>query len=147
MNTIERFVCLIYHAGSTKYEVNKCRRQLFTQYGRQLKNLSPRQYSLKQYVLRAAFPEAFVWDQSLVPSDNLPSSDQWEQNKQGNNFVPYWMTLPIVFETCKDLTKCGCKSYNACLDVAPVRKLDYHEQNFLNVVECVIEHKVILCCF
>ena len=29
MNTIERFVCLIYHVASTKYEVNKCRGQLF----------------------------------------------------------------------------------------------------------------------
>ena len=57
------------------------------------------------------------------------------------------MTQLIVFETCKDLTKCGCKADKACLDVAPVRKWDYHEQNFLNVVECVIEHKVILCCF
>ena len=27
------------------------------------------------------------------------------------------------------------------LDVAPVRKLDCHAQNFVNVVECVIEHK------
>ena len=32
------------------------------------------------------------------------------------------------------------------LDVALVRKLDYHAQNFVNVVECVIEHKVVLCC-
>ena len=32
------------------------------------------------------------------------------------------------------------------LDVALVRKLDYHTQNFVNVVECVIEHKVVLCC-
>ena len=57
------------------------------------------------------------------------------------------MTQLIVFDTCKDLTKCGCKADKACLDVAPVRKWDYHEQNFLNVVECVIEHKVILCYF
>ena len=32
------------------------------------------------------------------------------------------------------------------LDVAFVRKLDYHAQSFVNVVECVIEHKVVLCC-
>ena len=32
------------------------------------------------------------------------------------------------------------------LDVALLRKLDYHAQNFVNVVECVIEHKVVLCC-
>ena len=31
------------------------------------------------------------------------------------------------------------------LDVAPVRKLDYHAQKFVNVVESVIEHKVVLC--
>ena len=32
------------------------------------------------------------------------------------------------------------------LDVAFVRKLDYHAQSFVNVVECVIENKVVLCC-
>ena len=32
MNTIERFFCLMYHAVSTKYEVNKCKQQLFAQY-------------------------------------------------------------------------------------------------------------------
>ena len=32
------------------------------------------------------------------------------------------------------------------LDVAFVRKLDYHAQSFVNVVECVIEHRVVLCC-
>ena len=31
-------------------------------------------------------------------------------------------------------------------DVAPVRKLDYQAQTFVNVVECVIEQKVVLCC-
>ena len=39
LNAIERFVCLMYHAASTKHEVNKCRRQIFAQYGRQLENL------------------------------------------------------------------------------------------------------------
>ena len=29
MNTFEKIFCLMYHAASTKYEVNKCRRQYF----------------------------------------------------------------------------------------------------------------------
>ena len=45
MNTTERFFCLMYHAASTKYEVNKG--------GRQLENLPHTQDSLKQHVLRA----------------------------------------------------------------------------------------------
>ena len=32
------------------------------------------------------------------------------------------------------------------LDVGPVRTLNYHAHTFVNVVECVIEHKVVLCC-
>ena len=32
------------------------------------------------------------------------------------------------------------------LDVALVKKLDYHAKNFVNVLECLIEHKVVLCC-
>ena len=32
------------------------------------------------------------------------------------------------------------------LDIALVKKLDNHAQSFVNMVECVIEHKVVLCC-
>ena len=32
------------------------------------------------------------------------------------------------------------------LDVAPIQKLDSHAQNFINVLEYVIEHKVVLRC-
>ena len=32
------------------------------------------------------------------------------------------------------------------LDIALVKTLNNHVQNFVNMVECVIEHKVVLCC-
>ena len=59
MNTIKRFLCLMHHAASTKYEINKCRRQLFAQSGRQLENLPRRQDSLMQHFLRAMYQAAF----------------------------------------------------------------------------------------
>ena len=58
MNTIKRFVCLMYHAASTKYEVNKYRRQLFAQSGRQFENLPRTQDSLTQHFLRAMYQAA-----------------------------------------------------------------------------------------
>ena len=56
INTIERFVCLIYHAASTKS----------VQYGRQLENSPPTQYSMKQHVLRVLYQANFVWVQFLI---------------------------------------------------------------------------------
>ena len=104
----------MYHAASTKYEVNKCRRQLFTQYGRQLENLLPTQDSLKQRVLRAVYQAAFVWALLLIPIQNLPILDEWGWNKQGNNFMPCWMTQPSVPEAWKELTKYGYKVDKGC---------------------------------
>ena len=105
MNTNERFVYLMYDAALTKYEVNKCRHQLFTQYGQQLKNLTPTQVSLKQHILRAVYQAAFVWAQSMIPMQNLASPDEqglgW--NKEGSNFVLCWMMQPKVSEACKHL--------------------------------------------
>ena len=76
MNTIETFVCLMYDAGSTKYEVNKCRQQVFAQYSQQLQNLLPIQGSLKQHVLRAVYQAVFVRAQLLIPMQNFPIPDE-----------------------------------------------------------------------
>ena len=67
MNTNERFICSTYHAASTKYVVNKCRRQLLAQCNRQLQKLPPTQDSLKQHVCRIIYQAVFVWAQSLIP--------------------------------------------------------------------------------
>ena len=49
----------MYHAASTKYEVNKYSRQLFAQSGRQFENLPRTQDSLTQHFLRAMYQAAF----------------------------------------------------------------------------------------
>ena len=97
MNTIKRFACLMYHAASTEYELNKCRPQLFAQYDQQLENLPHTQDSLKQHVFRAAFVSA----RSLIPMQSHPSPDEWGWKKQGNNFMSWWMTQPSVSQACK----------------------------------------------
>ena len=100
-------------------------------------NLPHAQDSLKQHVLRATHQAAFVWAQSLMPMYNLSSPDKWGWNKQGNSFLACCMTQPSV--------SVDVRWIRDVLDVAPVRKLDYHAQKFVNVVESVIEHKVVLC--
>ena len=52
---------------------------------------------------------------------------------------------PSVSEACKELTKYGCKEDKGSSGCCS-RKLDYHAQNIVNVVECVIEEEVVLCC-
>ena len=114
INTIERVVCVMYHAASTKHEVNKCRRQLLAQYRRQLEKLPRTQDSLKQHVLRAVYQAAFAWAPLLISMQNRPSPDEWGSKKQGNNFVPCWMTQPSVSEAFKERTICGCKANKGC---------------------------------
>ena len=60
------------------------------------------------------YQAAFVWTQSLIPMQNLPSPDEWGWNKQGNSFVACCMTQPSVSEAFKEHTKCGCKADKGC---------------------------------
>ena len=47
------------------------------------------------------------------------------------------MTQPNVSEACKESTKCHYNTIKAVLDIVLARKLVYHVQNFLNVVDFV----------
>jgi len=65
MGLLERFVVLMYNRTSGHMEVNKARKQLFTQKARTLENIPPTQAALLQHVKRATF-QANVRNQCLV---------------------------------------------------------------------------------
>ena len=98
MNTIEIFVCLMHHAVSIKYEVN---RDSYTRL-------------IEATCSQSRVSSSVVWARLLIPMQNLPSPDEWGWNKQRNNFVPCQMTQPSISEACKVLTKSGCKTNKGC---------------------------------
>ena len=77
MAVIERFICLMYHSATSKIEVNKCRRHLFTRKGRPLEGLPPTAEALYQHTLRVVYQGGFVLAQTLAAIQNLPKPEHW----------------------------------------------------------------------
>ena len=84
MAVIERFVCLMYHSATSRIEVNKCCRHLFTKKGRPLEGLPPTAEALHQHTLRAVYRGGFVWAQALAAIQNLPKPEQWGWMQEEN---------------------------------------------------------------
>jgi hypothetical protein len=55
ISTIERYTCLLYSRTTTHIDVNKCRRELFTNGGRMIQNVPPCKDSLEMHMKRAIY--------------------------------------------------------------------------------------------
>ena len=65
METLERFVVLLYDRTSDIMNVNDSRKYLFTQKTRSLENLPPTQEVLKQHIKRARY-QSICWKKALT---------------------------------------------------------------------------------
>ena len=128
--TLVRFLIkkirVIYHAASTKYEVNKCRRQLFAQYGWQLENLPPTQDLLKQHVLRAVYQAALFGPSRWY----LCKTFQVQMNGDGTSKEVIschagWRSRVYLRRVTSSLNV-HVRRIRDVLEIAPVRNLDYH---------------------
>ena len=109
MQTIERFVVLLYDRTSTSTDVNKARCKLFAKKGN-VELIPPTSAALKQHVRRAVYQGGHVWGQALVPAPALPSpGDWWWSSTCDQIYEPYWTTLPEASKVCQELISCTCK--------------------------------------
>ena len=106
----ERFVVLLYDRTSSECAVNVARKTLFCRGNRPISHVPPTQDALLQHVKRAAFQAGFVWAQSIVAWQSLPSPSDWGWQCVDNVWHPVWMTLPPAADCCPELVSCGCKA-------------------------------------
>ena len=106
---LERFVVLLYAKTSEATSVNEARQSLFAQGSRDLENISPTQGALKQHIKRAVYQAAYVWGQTLVTQQELPSPADWGWERTTQGWIPKWTDLPEVSKACYQLIYCGCK--------------------------------------
>ena len=109
MQTIERFVVLLYDRISTSNDVNKARCKLFAKKGN-VELIPPTSAALKQHVRRAVYQGGQMWGQALVPAPALPSPSDWGWSSTSDQmYEPYWTTLPEASKVCQELISCTCK--------------------------------------
>lgn len=64
IETLERFVILLYAKDSKLCSTDELRRELFTSGGKKLEALPPTSQALQQHTLRSAYQAANIWGQS-----------------------------------------------------------------------------------
>lgn len=135
VDVLERFVVIMYDRTSECLDLNSCRRHLFTKKSRPLELLPPISNSFQQHINRAILQGVFAWGQCLVREPHVPDPCLWGWRKDGDRFVPLWMTNGEIEKVSSQLIHCSCKKV-ARQDVA-VSKLALFAQLFSSVMEHV----------
>lgn len=93
------------------FSIDEVRQRLFDSEF-QPQNLPPTRASLRQHILRAAYLAGQVWGRAAFgPGFPVPSPEGWGwvRNAQGK-WEPLWSDLPWVWEACRELSSCNCKT-------------------------------------
>ena len=109
MDTLERFVVLMYDRTSSQEHVNEARKHLFAKKGRSIENIPPTREALRQHIKRAAYQAGFCWAQMMVCTPELPSPSDWGWVHSEHGWDICWTTLSEATVACRQLLRCGCK--------------------------------------
>ena len=109
MDTLERFVVLLYDRTSSQEHINEARKHLFATKGKSLENIPPTRESLRQHIKRAAYQAGFCWAQMMVRTPVIPSPSDWGWVHSENGWDICWTTLSEATVACPQLLRCGCK--------------------------------------
>ena len=90
LDTLERFVVLLYDRTSNHEHVNDARKQLFTQKGRAVDALPPTREALRQHIRRTAYQAGYCWGQVMVVAAELPSPGEWGWMKSDTGWWWWW---------------------------------------------------------
>ncbi|KAJ8405691.1 hypothetical protein AAFF_G00316710 [Aldrovandia affinis] len=77
MDSLERFVVLLYDRTSSQEHVNEARKHLFTQRSRSIEAIPPTREALRQHIKRAAYQAGFCWGLMMICTPELPSPSEW----------------------------------------------------------------------
>ena len=109
MDTLERFVVLLYDKTNTGSEVNMVRFDLFARKGRYVNNIPPTKGTLLQHARRAAYQAEHCWSQAIEPHIDIPRPAGWGWvGTDGGKWDVVWSNLPEASKVCRELLRCGC---------------------------------------
>ena len=105
---IESFVISLYSVSCTLTDVNKARQQIFAQSSRTFEYLPPTKAALEEHIKRTTHQARYVWGQSIIAKQVLPSPSLWGSVKSETGWVPFWTALPRAVKAISVLISCGC---------------------------------------
>ena len=109
IETLERFVVLMYSRTSELQGVHASRCYLFSKKSWDIENVPPTAAALLEYTKRAAFQAGYIWGQCLVPKTFIPSPGDSGLEKCDGQWRVVWTTLPEAAKACYELLSCTCK--------------------------------------
>lgn len=124
-------VILMYGRSSTAATVDEARLDMFARKQRSYEAIPPTRAALLQHTRHAAFQAGCVWAQATQCQPEVESPADWGCQKVGEDWHVFWTANSPIAKSCKQLTKCGCKSgccgrgkrYRLGLTCTPVRAL------------------------
>ena len=107
---IESFVISLYSVSCTLTDVNQARQQIFAQSSLTLEYMyfPPMKAALLEHVIRTTHQARYVWGQSTIAKQVLPSPSLWGWVKSEIGLVPSWTALPRAAKVMNVLISCGC---------------------------------------
>lgn len=109
ISVLERFIIIMYDRTSECVSLDTARMQMFTKKSKSLESLPPTSDSFLQHVKRAVYQAVHCWGHCMEKQPHFPDPSEWGWTKDGESWVPQWMTLPEVSQSCSELIHCGCK--------------------------------------
>ena len=108
MQTLERFVVLMYSKGCGLVKVNEARLRLFTSGKKSLDTLPPTPAALYQHIRRAIL-QGTVWSQATLVYMDIPDFQDWGWHKDSSGrWLPFWTTIEDSSKACCIFLQCGC---------------------------------------
>jgi len=109
LQSLEKFVVVMYDRCSADASVNDARPNLFARKQRPYDAIPPTQSALKLHSKRAAYQGGIIWGQATLPLPVTESPADWGWSRQGNTWKIHWIDVPSVAASCQELTTCSCR--------------------------------------
>lgn len=107
---LEKFVAFMYGAPKFCHNLTLARKHLFCTDNKPLHLCPPTTDALKMHTLRVAYQAGQIWGRMLyIPTNVIPDPSKWGWQFIQQKWCPIWMTLPEIWEACRELDTCGCK--------------------------------------
>lgn len=108
INTLEKFTIRLYDAKSKEVNLNAVRRDQYDGV-KSLTKIPTTKHAFLQHVNRAAYQAGHVWGQAHLAIPSPVDITKWGWIESGTKLLPFWSTLPDVWEKCQLKKKCHCK--------------------------------------
>ena len=106
---IEMYVVSLYDRSSPVASVDAARFDMFAWKQRSFDAIPPTRSALVEHVRRASYQAGCIWAQAMACTMEETNPSDWGWKLTNNVWSVVWSTLPQIADSCKQLTKCGCR--------------------------------------